>query len=84
MTRNLSEYDILIRNNYALELVRRVVASKYQKMESVVYPRNVFGIASEERGLPKKTPENPIALFASAKSNSIGVSYISPGKIKKQ
>lgn len=83
MLRDLSEYEILIRNNYALELVRRVDASKFKKMESVVYPRNVFGIASEERGLPNKTVENPIALFASAKSNSMGVSYISVDKIQK-
>lgn len=83
MLRDLSEYDILIRNNNALELVRRVDASNCKKMESVVYPRNVFGIASEERGLPKKTPENPIALFASSKSNSMGISYLSPDKIQK-
>lgn len=83
MLRDLSEYEILIRNNYALELVRRVDSSNCEKMESVVYPRNVFGIASEERGLPKKTSKNPIALFASAKSNSMGVSYIAPDKIQK-
>ena len=83
MLRDLSENEILIRNNYVISLVRRVVASSFKKMEDIVYPRNVFGIASEERGELKQTSENSIALFASAKSNSMGISYISRDKVQK-
>ena len=65
LNRDLSEYDIFIRNNNALQLIRRMEASSDRKMDDVVYPRNVFGISSDLRGQDNKDEKHQIALFSS-------------------
>ena len=84
LNRDLSEYDIFIRNNNALQLIRRMEASSDRKMDDVVYPRNVFGISSDLRGQDNKDEKHQIALFSSQKSNSMAMSYISGDEVQKQ
>lgn len=84
LNRDLSEYDIFIRNNNALQLIRRMEASSDCKMDDVVYPRNVFGISSDLRGQDNKDEKHQIALFSSQKSNSMAMSYISGDEVQKQ
>lgn len=84
LNRDLSEYDIFIRNNNALQLIRRMEVSSDRKMDDVVYPRNVFGISSDLRGQDNKDEKHQIALFSSQKSNSMAMSYISGDEVKKQ
>lgn len=84
LTRSLSEHDIFIRNNHSVQLINRMKEDPCQKMDTVVYPRNVFGISSDLRGSTTKTSEKPIALYASQKSNSMGVSYISKDQVPKE
>ena len=84
LNRDLSEYDIFIRNNNALQLIRRMEASSDRKMDDVVYPRNVFGISSDLRGQDNKDKKHQIALFSSQKSNSMAMSYISGDEVQKQ
>ena len=84
LKRDLSEYDIFIRNNNALQLIRRMEASNDRKMDDVVYPRNVFGISSDLRGQDNKDEKHQLALFSSQKSNSMAMSYISGDEVQKQ
>lgn len=84
LNRDLSEYDIFIRNNNALQLIRRMEASTDRKMDAVVYPRNVFGISSDLRGQDSKDSEHQLALFSSQKSNSMAMSYVSGDEVQKQ
>lgn len=84
LNRDLSEYDIFIRNNNALQLIRRMEASNDRKMDDVVYPRNVFGISSDLRGQDNKDEKHQLALFSSQKSNSMAMSYISGDEVQKQ
>ncbi|WP_313236121.1 Eco57I restriction-modification methylase domain-containing protein [Sporosarcina ureae] len=83
LMRGLSEYDILIRNNNAIQLIRRIEKSDDAKMDSVVYPRNVFGISSDYRGNKKTDNEHRVALFSSQKSNSMGITYIHENQVSK-
>lgn len=84
LNRDLAEYDIFIRNNNALQLIRRMEASGDRKMDDVVYPRNVFGISSDLRGQDNKDEKHQLALFSSQKSNSMAMSYISGDEVQKQ
>ena len=84
MTRNLSEYDIFIRNNNALMLIRRMEKSSDSKMDSVVFARNVFGISSDSRGQELRDASHSVALFSSQKSNSMTKTYISLSDVAKQ
>lgn len=84
MKRSLQEYDILVRNNAAVRLIRRLQQDTGKKMDDVVYARNVFGIASDVRG--KNTPDSThnIKLYSSEKSNSMMSTYISEDKVGKE
>ncbi|MFT3985483.1 MAG: Eco57I restriction-modification methylase domain-containing protein [Lachnospiraceae bacterium] len=84
LMRNLSEYDIFIRNNNAIQLIHRVESDAIPKMDTVVYARNVFGISSDYRGTDQKTEKNTLAMFCSQKSNSMGISYISSDAVVKE
>ncbi len=84
MNRDLSEYDIFIRNNNSLKLIRRMEQSDDMKMDSIVFARNVFGISSDSRGRSAKDAAHPIALFSSQKSNSMTKTYIPLSDVAKQ
>ena len=83
MTRDLNEYDIFIRNNSSLSLMRRISASTVVKMDSLVYSRNVFGIVSSETGVKNKDSAHPLRLLHSTKGNSIGIDYASKDLVLK-
>ena len=84
MIRRLQEYDILVRNNAAVRLLRRLQADKTRKMDDVVYARNVFGISSGVRGLSEPDNEHNIKLYSSEKSNSMTSTYISVKDVAKE
>ena len=83
MTRSMSEFDIFIRNNASLAIIRRILQSPDLKMDSKVYSRNVFGITSNEHGVDIKDAEHTLTLLSSQKGNSLGESYISCDKVLK-
>ena len=76
MLRNLDEYDIFVRNNASLEIIRRVTKSEDMKMDTIVFSRNVFGIVSSEHGYSEKKSSNDLELFNSQKGNNIMASFI--------
>lgn len=84
MKRSLQEYDILVRNNAAVRLIRRLEASSDKKMDDVVYARNVFGIDSGARGTRKPDSKNTIKLYSSEKSNSMMTTYIAKESVSKE
>ncbi|WP_342598785.1 Eco57I restriction-modification methylase domain-containing protein [Psychrobacillus sp. FSL H8-0483] len=83
LIRDLSEYDIFIRNNNAIQLIKRIEKSADVKMDSIVYARNVFGISSDCRGNEKSDNKHNVALFSSQKSNSMGITYINKTQVIK-
>ena len=84
MIRSLQEYDILVRNNAAVRLIRRLENDPGKKMDEVVYARNVFGIASGVRGQDKQDEMHPVKLYSSEKSNSMTATFISKNDIPKE
>ena len=71
MDRSLNEYDIFIRNNASVGLLNRISSSSDKKMEEVVYTRNVFGIGTDEHGVPERDENNSVQLVCSQKGTLI-------------
>lgn len=84
MTRSLNEYDILVRNNEAVQLIRRIQQDPSPKMDGVVYARNVFGISSDFRGIASPDAEHTIKLYCSEKSNSMIATYVNETDVVKE
>lgn len=82
--RKLSEYDIFIRNNESVQLMKRVEECSDKKMGDYVYTRNVFRIPSDFRGQDEPDAKHTIALFCSQKSNSMAVTFINEDQVGKQ
>ena len=84
MTRSLNEYDILVRNNESVQLIRRIQNDSTQKMDAIVYARNVFGISSDFRGKTTPDEQHTIKLYCSEKSNSMIATYVSESDVLKE
>lgn len=84
MSRRLNEYDILVRNNEAVQLIRRIQNDPSPKMDGVVYARNVFGISSDFRGKMSPDTEHKIKLYCSEKSNSMITTYVKESDVPKE
>lgn len=81
--RPLNEYDILIRNNGSIGLLQRITASNDPKMEQYVYPRNVFGITTNEHGQNVRDDAHPLILACSQKGNQLALAYVGYDKVNK-
>lgn len=81
LERDLSEYDILIRNNESVELLHRVAQSSDKMMEEIVATRNPFGIPSNFRGIEKPDSEHIVTLYCTEKSNSTVETFICPSDV---
>ena len=73
--RNLSEYSVFVRDNNAIEVIKKILAHKEKTMEHYVHSRNSFSLPSNERGTTKANGN--IKLLSSD-----GFSYISPNRIE--
>jgi len=47
--RNLNEFDTFIRENVSVQIIRKVLKIQEPKMDSVVFSRNPFGFASNDK-----------------------------------
>lgn len=83
MHRALDEFDILVRNNASVVIIRRIVQSNDMKMDGIVYSRNVFGITSNEHGTDEAKSQSDLMLINSQKGNTLTISYISQNKVLK-
>jgi site-specific DNA-methyltransferase (adenine-specific) len=75
--RNLSEFDILIRDNIGIDIIRKIKTVSKKFMSESVYSRNPFGFVSSERGASKSFP-NSISLISSS-----GIGYVKKSDIQK-
>lgn len=62
--RDLDEFDVLVRNNTAIHIIRKLLKVS-KTMDSVVFSRNAFGISSNIRGLDKRQSANDVLLCTS-------------------
>lgn len=76
--RKLNQYDIFIRSNESLSIIKKIEDSKDRVLESVAFSRNPFGFESKSRGKNKKDIENNIALI-----HSQGVGYVKLSDVTK-
>ncbi len=73
--RALNEYPIFVRDNSAIDIIRKIQTSDFISYSTIVYSRNQFGLPSNERG-HKDYCEDDVALLSSE-----GQSYISKRSI---
>lgn len=64
MKRRLNEFSILIRYNKAVNIIHKVNVQDEDRLSTIVYPRNPFGLSSNVRGL-KEPFDNCLTLFSS-------------------
>lgn len=76
LIRDLSEYDVFVRNNNAIEIVHKVQAKGEDSLSTIMSSLGPFGIGTAERGVEKGT-ENYYKLRSSA-----GMSYIHKNQVK--
>ena len=75
--RELNEYDIFIRYNNAVSIIRKVVEKTEKTFVDIVSTRNPFGLDSSHRGEAKQTSLSDIKMYSSG-----GVGYIKRSQIK--
>lgn len=54
LTRSLNEFDILVRSNYGVSIIHKIVESGVEVIAKHAYPRNPFGFQTNYRGRDKK------------------------------
>ena len=74
-TRDLGEFETFVRDNRALEIVRQVGSFGDLKFESLVSPRNPFGLDAAESG----DPRGDLVLFSSHGDGRIRRTWIKKG-----
>lgn len=62
--RKLNEFDVFIRSNIGISIIKKIKNKNFISIESFVKPRNVFGISSNVRGDSSKK-NRPITLHSS-------------------
>lgn len=74
-TRKLNEFNIFVRDNIAINIIRKIKQIDSNSFDSSVFSRNYFGIVSSENGYKEKK-ENDYILFSLN-----GYSYIDKNKV---
>ena len=74
--RKLDEFNIFVRNNKAINIIRKVQSHKEQSISEMMSPLGPFGLSTAERGHKKKSP-NSLVLYSSG-----GRSFIEKDKIQ--
>lgn len=76
--RTLNEYPIFVRDNFAINIIRKIQRDDFVSFSTSVYSRNQFGLSSNERG-HKDYCEGDVTLFSSDGQSYISKSGISDG-----
>ncbi len=76
-TRSLNEFEIFVRHNKAVEVIRKIQAKRYQSLTTVVSSRNPFGLPTKERG-HEDCKKNDLTLISSK-----GRSYIARNDVNQ-
>lgn len=64
-TRSLDEFNVLVRDNIAIRIIRKVISYNEIVLSQVVKPYSYFSIRSFERGTEKKTCSSDVTLLSS-------------------
>lgn len=85
--RVLDEYDVFVRNNSALSIIKKIVAHREESISKGMSSLGVFGLGTAERGVKNSSPET-YALLSSAGRSYIdkhdvhqGLGYIDKWKV---
>lgn len=78
MTRDLSEFPVLVRYNNAVKIIRKVQRLNEKSLDSLVSPISPYGLPTSIRGIEKQDEQHQIKL-----NSSKGESFISNEIIKK-
>ncbi len=81
-TRNMGEYDVFVRDERALAILRKVLAKKEPSLIELVSGDTPFGIATNYEGSTDKTGRGEIALYLIRKGKR-SVGYMKRGHIRK-
>lgn len=76
--RPLNEFDILIRYNEAVSIVRKIFNKNEKCFDGIISPLMPFGLSTNYRGRKEKSEKDDLLLYASD-----GTSYISRSEISK-
>ncbi len=75
VTRNLDEFSVFVRDNVAVEIIRKVRQFNESTLDTIVKNRNCFNLISSTRGHTEVRP-NDLKLYSLD-----GISYISPYEV---
>lgn len=76
-TRSLSEFPILVRDNTAIHIIRKLLSASKKTMNMTVQSYSYFAVRSYERGSEKKQKNDDVVLLSSQ-----GKGYYSRAKIE--
>ncbi len=77
-SRGLNEFPILVRQNEAVSILRKVKSAGEETMDQIASPLMPFGLSTDVRGVESPDSKHCIALHTSK-----GVTYIEKSSIKK-
>ncbi|MBR5061566.1 MAG: Eco57I restriction-modification methylase domain-containing protein [Prevotella sp.] len=75
--RSLSEYQVFVRSNIAINLIRKINTSNHNSLSSIVYPSNPFGFRTYVRG-EKNEFDGSVKLITSE-----GIGFVKQSDIAK-
>ncbi|MGN0008562.1 MAG: Eco57I restriction-modification methylase domain-containing protein [Desulfovibrionaceae bacterium] len=78
LIRNLNEFEILIRHNPAINIIKKLNILDNNKLSSIVSPISPFGIPTNFRDFTNKQSESSIKVYSSS-----GSFYIEPHQLQK-
>ena len=78
-TRSLSEFPILVRDNTAIHIIRKLLSASKKTMNMTVQSYSYFAVRSYERGSEKKQKSDDVVLLSSQ-----GKGYYSRAKIEER
>lgn len=76
--RSLSEFEVLIRYNLAVDIIRKIFSHEQNSLSDIVSSLTPFGLPTNYRGKEIKSIKNDVSLYSSS-----GISYISKDEIVK-
>lgn len=74
-SRPLDEYDVFVRNNVAVDIVRKIRQKNEKSLDSIVFSRNPFDLVSSESGHSSAKP-NDLQLYSIKGSSFIDRSKV--------
>lgn len=77
MIRRLNEFDVFIRDNHAISIIRKILDNGCDVLSNHVFTRNPFGFVSSARGMASDFPGS-IKLISSG-----GIGYVTKNEVLK-